>query len=72
MATFWKRAALSVDHMFSLHFDHNTGFFLILVISYLGFVGGVWVLSQFLVIAYLFLLLSGTCYFAFEKPLGRF
>ena len=39
MATFWERAAHSVDHMFSLYFD-----FLNFVISRLGFEGGVWVL----------------------------
>ena len=40
MATFWERAALSVDHMFYLYFAH----FKILVISRFGFVGGIWVL----------------------------
>ena len=39
MATFWERAAHSVDHMFSLYFD-----FVILVISCFGFEGGIWVL----------------------------
>ena len=37
MATFWERAANSVDHMFSLYFAY-------LVIYRFGFEGGIWVL----------------------------
>ena len=40
LATFWERAAQSVDHMFSLYFD----FFVILVISRFSFEGSIWVL----------------------------
>ena len=39
MATFWKIAAHSVDHMFSLYFDY-----LHYVISRFGFEGWIWVL----------------------------
>ena len=39
LATFWERAAHSVDHMFSLYFDY-----VILVISRFGFEGGIWFL----------------------------
>ena len=38
MATFWERAAHSIDHMFSLNFDY----FLILVMSRFGFEGRIW------------------------------
>ena len=40
MATFWERAADSVDHKFSLYSDY----FLILVIVRFGFEGLIWVL----------------------------
>ena len=35
VATFWERAAHSVDHMFSLYFDY---------FSHFGFEVGIWVL----------------------------
>ena len=40
MATFWKIAAHSVDHVFSFVF----GLIVILVISHFGFEGCIWVL----------------------------
>ena len=41
-ATFWERAALLVDLIFSLYFDYLL--FLYTCISRFGFQGGVWVL----------------------------
>ena len=42
MATFWERAAHSVDHIFSLYF--NFLIFVVVVISHFGFEGWIWVM----------------------------